>query len=925
MKRNFYTFLTLMMTLFIGTQTFAQGTLTGRVLDQETKDGLSGATIFLDGTTKGTFADFDGNFSLTAPAGSYTVKVSMMGYQTLEKEITLTDGSVNEMGSFTLGSDAIAIGNVEILASVAIDRKTPVAVSTVGTREIEEKLSNQEFPELLRSTPSVYVTRSGGGFGDARINVRGFDQRNTAVLINGIPVNDMENGWVYWSNWAGLADVTRTMQIQRGLGASKLAINSVGGTINIITKTTDMEAGGSVGYAMGNDGFMRINATASTGRLEGGWAVTLSGSRTMGNGYIDATYIDAWSYFGSVAKDFGAKHQLVFTAIGAPQRHGQRTFRERLSNYVPVDSTQDYEEMVKGSTTSNFDERIDGDGFKYSSIGNVRYNSDWGLVGNGQVYNIRENFYHKPQFALNHYWTVNDNININTSAYYSIGRGGGTGDRGSIGGLGTWGYRNENGIIRMSDIIRWNTGTSGITDMPASGHHQDATYGYVATENTGLIKRASMNEHNWLGLLSTANIKLNEKMDLITGIDVRQYRGLHYRRVDDLMGNDFWLESRNINLQVDSVDANGDGTIDNRETGALVDREGPGTEQEDKVNYDNDGIVGWQGAFAQLEVSPSEDFNFFVAASGSNTSYKREDRFAYAGDEQITDALNFLGFNTKAGANYNINDNHNVFLNTGYYSRAPIFDVAFPGFSNDGNPDALNEKVFAVELGYGLRTKFLNANVNLYRTNWIDKNLIRRLQDANGNDFTANVTGLNAIHQGVEVDLSYSPVEGLVIMGMASIGDWQWTNNVDAVISDQNDVPVDTLTVFADGLKVGDAAQSTFALDVSYKFPFGLKVWARDNFYSNLYANFDPTSRSVEADAGVQAWRLPDYNLLDAGLSYRYEFSRYAVTVNGNVNNLLDELYVAEANDDPSAATLDRLRGFYGFGRTWSAGVKFDF
>ena len=34
-----------------------------------------------------------------------------------------------------------------------------------------------------------------------------FNQRNVAIMINGIPVNDMENGWVYWSNWDGVADV----------------------------------------------------------------------------------------------------------------------------------------------------------------------------------------------------------------------------------------------------------------------------------------------------------------------------------------------------------------------------------------------------------------------------------------------------------------------------------------------------------------------------------------------------------------------------------------------------------------------------------------------------------------------------------------------------------------------------------------------
>ena len=91
------------------------------------------------------------------------------------------------------------------LIDVAKERKTPVAVSTIKATEIQAKIGNQEFPDLLKSTPSVYVSKSGGGYGDSRVNIRGFSQENIAVMINGMPVNDMENGAVYWSNWSGLS------------------------------------------------------------------------------------------------------------------------------------------------------------------------------------------------------------------------------------------------------------------------------------------------------------------------------------------------------------------------------------------------------------------------------------------------------------------------------------------------------------------------------------------------------------------------------------------------------------------------------------------------------------------------------------------------------------------------------------------------
>jgi len=133
-----------------------------------------------------------------------------------------------------------SIKEVRVISNYGKDRKTPVAMSTVNAKQISEVYGGSaELPEVLKLTPGVYATKTGGGVGDSRINIRGFDQRNIAVTINGIPVNDMENGWVYWSNWAGLGDAVSTIQVQRGLGASKLAINSVGGTMNIITKTTD--------------------------------------------------------------------------------------------------------------------------------------------------------------------------------------------------------------------------------------------------------------------------------------------------------------------------------------------------------------------------------------------------------------------------------------------------------------------------------------------------------------------------------------------------------------------------------------------------------------------------------------------------------------------------------------------------------------
>ena len=148
---------------------------------------------------------------------------------------------------------------------VAKERETPIAVSTISAQEVLLKVGNQEFPEIMNKTPGVYATKQGGGYGDSRISLRGFDQRNTSFLINGQPVNDMENGWVYWSNWQGLTDVTSSIQIQRGLGATSLAVPSVGGTVSIFTKSAEKAQGGSITQMVGNNGYIKTTALYNTG------------------------------------------------------------------------------------------------------------------------------------------------------------------------------------------------------------------------------------------------------------------------------------------------------------------------------------------------------------------------------------------------------------------------------------------------------------------------------------------------------------------------------------------------------------------------------------------------------------------------------------------------------------------------------------
>lgn len=789
------------------------------------------------------------------------------------------------------------------VADIAKDRKTPVAVSTIKEAQIVEKLGNQEFPEILNTTPSVYATKGGGGFGDSRINVRGFDQRNTAVMINGVPVNDMEGGAVYWSNWAGLSDVTSAMQVQRGLGSSKLAIASVGGTINVLTRAADKKRQGNVTLGIGNDGYNKSLFSYNTGKSESGWATSFLMSRTAGSMYADGTEFEGYNYYLAVGYQPSAKHDLQFTITGAPQVHNQRSFQSTINDHIKYGGTEDEP--------------------------NRRYNQNWGYL-NGEEYSMTRNYYHKPVISLNWDWKITDATTLNSVAYASFGRGGGTGDAGRINGVF---YNNlprtADGLVRFDDIVAWNQGAL----IPGFGA-ANKTPGQ-SNSNNGIIRRSSINSHNWLGIITSLNHKINDNLTATVGLDGRTYKGIHYRIVTDFLGNNSYTDTSNINNKQNVI------------TNAFTTNPswnpfgGKTNDIKDQLAYSNDGIVNWLGGFGQLEYT-NDALSAFVQGSVSNQAFQRIDYMLYAPNDQKSEKVDLVGFNVKGGANYNINENHNVFVNGGYYERQPFFGAVFLNNRNDVNPSLTNEKITSFEVGYGFRSAIFNANVNLYNTSWDD--IYRRLttrQKLNGVDVTgvANVLGIKEIHRGIELDFNVKPAKFVTLNGMFSVGDWFFQGSPTAsFVEDQSNTIIQEGTLALDGLKVGDAAQLTAALGADFKVTDWLNFDAQYRYADKLYSAFEPSSRLITASKPIPsdpAVELPSYGLLDLGAGAKFKLNdTQSFKLRLNVNNVLDKTYIAESRTNKAADTnpANNWNGinkanevYFGFGRTWNASVSFIF
>lgn len=868
------------------------------------------------------------------------------------------------------------------VADIAKDRKTPVAVSTIKEAQIVQRLGNQEFPEILTSTPSIYATKGGGGFGDGRVNIRGFDTSNTAVMINGVPVNDMEGGTVYWSNWLGLSDVTSAMQVQRGLGSSKLAIASVGGTINIITRAADKKREGNVTVGLGNDGYLKTLFSYNTGKSATGWSSSFLMSRTAGNTYIDGSQFEAYNYYFALGYQRG-KHDFQFTFTGAPQWHNQ-TFNNTIKTDLDMG-----------------DGKLDG---VLSDKPNRRYNSNWGYL-NGREYSQSVNYYSKPVASLNWDWSMTEKSKLSTVLYASWGRGGGTGILGSINGTGINALpKTRDGLIRFDDIVAWNQGQAvnwNSAVAPGTGINKVNTApgigGYVSATNTnnGITRRASVNSHDWYGILTNFQHKIDDSWNFSVGFDGRYYYGYHPGLVTDFLGNTQYREAGNYNqYPYYTVTQSYNASPPANPFAAAV-------KDKSQIVYRNyDGKVIWGGVFGQLEYS-GEKLTAFVQGSASEQSNQRIDNWVWDGVstvpagysttqqgqavERTTDQKFRFGYNAKGGVNYNINENHNVFVNLGIYSKQPNQNAIFPYvlppktfgslYQQIVSKDLKNEKVESAEIGYGFKSEKLRVNVNGYYTDWKD-----RTQRVSGITYTkpdntiatngvALLTGVREVHVGAELEAFYKATSYLEFNGMFSVGNWKYKNNPTGRVTDANGDPVltngaDSAVLALDGMKVGDAAQTTAAIGATVKPVKNLDVFATWRYYDNLYGTFSITNQYVIKDGVIPAARAekgslkaPSYNLTDLGASYTFSLNNgHRLIITGNVYNLFDTIYISDLRSSvkktlsdfkTSTNTTEQAQAllntynansanfykgldvsnnvYFGFGRTWAASVSYRF
>lgn len=911
MKKLFFL---LLFSAFFTPTIFAQlsGSVKGKVIDAESQESLTNVTVTVIGTSIKYLTNVDGVFILNdVPIGNQIVQISLNGYESQSFPASISENQVIDLGTILLNLDVTSRDNSGLIS--------------LTEDELNDDMGGADnISGLLQSSRDVFLNTAAFEFSSTFFRVRGLDSENGTVLINGIEMNKMYNGRPQWSNWGGLNDVLRNQELTTGLSPSDYTFGGILGTTNINVRASSYQEGGRVTYSSSNRSYTnRVIASYASGLSKRGWAYTLSASRRWGNeGYVDATFYDANSFFASIEKKLGDKHSINITGIYAPNR--------------------------RGKSSPNTQEVYD--------LKDTKYNEYWGYQ-DGEKRNSRVKDVDEPIVMLNHYWNIGDKTKLNTNFGYQFGKfgnsrldyaGGANPSPAYYQDLPSYFLADPNGPdLAGAYEVEQNFINNGQINW---NRIYDAN---ITNANTGLNAAYALYEDRSDDTQFTANTilssELSDNITLNASVNYRNLKSENFAEIIDLFGGSGYLN-------VDSFD------------GFQFDLQNPdrivGEGEQFKYNYNlfADVLSGYvQGVFKYNKV------DFYLAASINNTEYQREglyDNEANAGNSfGMGEKLKFNGFGGKAGFTYKITGQHLLDANAGYITKAPSLRNTFSNSRENHNvvPNISEEKILSADASYILRSPKIKARLTGYYTKIEDANEISFFY-ADGiqgfeetSEFIQEILqGIDKRHIGGELGIEAQVTSTIKLKGVASVGEFTYDNDPNLYLT-SNDVTVELGESTLKDYKVAGGPQRAFSAGFEYRDPDYWWFGATANYFSNAYVDISPLTRSKNfyldndglpfndydtevARELLRQEKFDDYMLVNLIGGKSWKIKDYYIGFFASVNNILDQEYKTGGFEQGRNANFRELRDdvdnstrvfgpkyWYGRGTTYFVNIYFRF
>ena len=742
---------------------------------------------------------------------------------------------------------------------------------------------------MMNSNSNVYTSNVGYLWSPVRFKFRAYSSQYSDIYMNGVQVNNLENGQFNYSTIGGMNDATRNQDAATPFEVNAFGMSSIGGSSNYDFRASNYAAGNKVTLSGLNRNYtLRAMYTYGTGLTKKGWAFFGTvGYRwaNMNTAAVDGTFYNSLGYFLSAQKVINENHSLNLATWGNPTERAQQ-----------------------GASTDE----------AYWLANDRQYNPYWGYQ-NGEKRASRVVNNYEPSVLLTWDYKINERMKLTTSAFTKYAKYSST-------------RLNYNGQNPAPDYWKnfpsynydvWsNTGTADEYAaweksrdywMSSIRHRQiDFDKLYFANQQLNTTGHdavywieAKHNDHLANSLGSTFDWSIDNSTKFQVGLQLANNKGYHYSTMEDLLGGAYF---HNVNTYAQGRYASNDSEIQydlNNPNGVV--REG------DKMRYDYDIISQNAKAWASFVKDKGISHNYLSVKMGAtqmwrnghmlNGFYDPAKGWAKNASYGKSGKAHFLDGGFKVGSTLNLGKGNSISMGVGYEARAPRASVAFesPEMNNNFVPNLKKEKIFSAELGYALNCSWARLNLTGYYTHTYDGTDWQNFYFDDVNSFTyVSLTGLEKDYYGAELGVTFKVTSNFDINVTGTMAEAKYTSNsrVDYMLSTEGTSKQDIC--YNKGMRESGTPLAAVSLGLSYR----IKGWYLDltgNYYDRIYLSYSPCMRYYETLSkagyvnnvnGQDVINVPEQAkgnggfMLDASIGHQFKVAKRPLSVNLMLTNI---------------------------------------
>ena len=732
----------------------------------------------------------------------------------------------------------------------------------------------------INSASNVYLSQIGWAWAGVWFKYRALDNAYNDVYMNGVLVNNPENGRFSYSTIGGMNDAVRNKDDVGVFEGNNYSYSALGGSSNYNLRASQMAAGHKVTLSGANRAYtLRGMYTYGTGLSKDGWAFFGTvGYRwaNMQTAAVKGTFYNSFSYFMAVQKVWGERHSLNLATWGNPTEKATAGASTDEANWLAND---------------------------------YQYNPYWGYQnGEKRASRVVNNF--EPSLLATWDFNIKENMKLTTSAYLKVAK-----------------YRttklNYSGTNPHPDYWKrfpsYNYNVWGEDEGNELNYDLDAfqsSYGYWQDEsyrqinfdelyfaNTQLNKigadaiywiEARHNDHLTTNLSSTYDWNIKKGMRWSIGVQLLSNRGSHYKTMDDLLGGQYF-HNTNTYLVGDYQQTATEAMYDvNHGYQKII--------EGDRFGYDydlwNQDVRLWTNFTFEKGITHS----FVTGKIGGRRMWRegfmRNGLFqdnSYGKSEKA----HFLDGGLKLGSTLNLGKGHAITFGAGYELKAPGAAVAFmcPEMNNNYVQNLRNEEVASAELGYAINNKWFRLNLNGYYYHMSGGNEWQQYFNDDATSFTYNsLSGVNKEYYGVELGMKFKITSNLDIVALGTYSDAKYIDNtqVEWMNSTTGDLKQDIC--YNKGMRVGGTPLTAASLGINYR----IKRWflgLTGNYYDRIYLSYSTNLRYGENMKNAKRLHSGEYDvpeqakgnggfMLDASIGRQFYVWHHPLSVNLQLCNL---------------------------------------